>query len=144
MWPNPQFPADLVTFTEEILKGKFQFLYSVNLIFSLRNKSHFMEKIKKNRRGLKLVSSLSWDWKTKCLENFSFFSSFWVIPKITFANSHRIWPFESGNCGKERKKLDEIEYLDNEENSLDKIKSIFQNFWNAFFWNNINNREHKL
>ena len=26
MWPNPQFPADLVTFTEEILNGKFHFL----------------------------------------------------------------------------------------------------------------------
>ena len=26
MWPNPQFPADLVTFTEEILNGK---LYSL-------------------------------------------------------------------------------------------------------------------
>ena len=25
MWPNSQFPADLVTFTEEILNGKFQF-----------------------------------------------------------------------------------------------------------------------
>ena len=61
MWPNPQFPADLVTFTEEILKGKFHFLYSVNLIFSLCNQSHFMEKIMKNRRGLKLVSSLSWE-----------------------------------------------------------------------------------
>ena len=22
MWPNPQFPADLVTFTEEIFNGK--------------------------------------------------------------------------------------------------------------------------
>ena len=28
MWPNPQFPADLVTFTEEILKGKLIFLCS--------------------------------------------------------------------------------------------------------------------
>ena len=144
MWPNPQFPADLVTFTEEILKGKFHFLYSVNLIFSLCNQSRFMEKIMKNRRGLKLVCSLSWDCKTKYLEKCFFFSSFWVIPKITFANSHRIWPFKPGNCGKERKKLDKIEYRDNEENSLDKIKSIFQNFWNAFFWNNINNRGHKL
>ena len=26
MWPNPQFPADLVTFTEEILNGKLHFL----------------------------------------------------------------------------------------------------------------------
>ena len=28
MWPNPQFPADLVTFTEEILNRKLHFLYS--------------------------------------------------------------------------------------------------------------------
>ena len=27
MWPNPQFPADLVTFTEEIINGKVH-LYS--------------------------------------------------------------------------------------------------------------------
>ena len=26
MWPNPQFPADVVTFTEEILDGKLHFL----------------------------------------------------------------------------------------------------------------------
>ena len=32
MWPNPQFPADLVTFTEEILNGKLHFLWGV--IFS--------------------------------------------------------------------------------------------------------------
>ena len=29
MWPNPQFPANLVTFTEEILNGKLHFLCSV-------------------------------------------------------------------------------------------------------------------
>ena len=29
MWPNPQIPADLVTFTEEILNGKLHFLCSV-------------------------------------------------------------------------------------------------------------------
>ena len=28
MWPNPQFPPDLVTFTEEILNGKLHFLCS--------------------------------------------------------------------------------------------------------------------
>ena len=28
MWPNLQFPADLVTFTEEILNGKLHFLSS--------------------------------------------------------------------------------------------------------------------
>ena len=25
MWPDPQFPADLVTFTEEMLNGKLHF-----------------------------------------------------------------------------------------------------------------------
>ena len=29
MWPNPQFPADFVTFTEEILNGKLHFLRDV-------------------------------------------------------------------------------------------------------------------
>ena len=29
MRPNPQFPADLVTITEEILNGKLHFLYMV-------------------------------------------------------------------------------------------------------------------
>ena len=29
MWPNPQFPADLVTFTEETLNGKLHFLCNV-------------------------------------------------------------------------------------------------------------------
>ena len=28
MWPNPQIPADLVTFTEEILNEKLHFLCS--------------------------------------------------------------------------------------------------------------------
>ena len=28
MWPNPQFPADLVMFTEEICNGKLHFLCS--------------------------------------------------------------------------------------------------------------------
>ena len=28
MWPNPQFPADLITFTEEILSEKLPFLCS--------------------------------------------------------------------------------------------------------------------
>ena len=31
MWTNPQFPADLVTFTEEILNGKFHFLCSAKI-----------------------------------------------------------------------------------------------------------------
>ena len=31
MWPNPQFPADLVTFVEEIRNGKLHFSCSGNL-----------------------------------------------------------------------------------------------------------------
>ena len=33
MWPNPQFPADLVTFTEGILNGKLHFLCSIVIYF---------------------------------------------------------------------------------------------------------------
>ena len=32
MWPNPKETVDLVTFTEEIIKGKFQFLCSVYIV----------------------------------------------------------------------------------------------------------------
>ena len=38
MWPNPQFPADLVTFIEEILNGKLHFCavnVNRNLFFKL-------------------------------------------------------------------------------------------------------------
>ena len=34
MWPNPQFPAHLVLFTEEILNGKLHFLYNEGVILS--------------------------------------------------------------------------------------------------------------
>ena len=33
MSPNPQFPADLVTFTEEIVNWKLHFLCSVNISY---------------------------------------------------------------------------------------------------------------
>ena len=34
-------------------------------------------------------------------------------------------PFESGNCGKEWKKLQKLEYLKNEKSFLDEIKKHF-------------------
>ena len=40
--------------------------------------------------------------------------------------STSISPFQSGKCGKEEKKLQKFEYLENENTFLDKIKSIFQ------------------
>ena len=35
MWPNPQFPGDSVTFTEEILNGKLRFLCSAKKMWLL-------------------------------------------------------------------------------------------------------------
>ena len=43
MWPNPQFPVDLVTFTEEIFMENFIFcavLKEVLLIFQIATKVH--------------------------------------------------------------------------------------------------------
>ena len=38
MWPHPQQTVDLVTFTEAILNGKLNFLYSVGCILSAATK----------------------------------------------------------------------------------------------------------
>ena len=44
MWPNPQFPSDLVTFAEETLNGKLHFLCSERIILFRyefdRNRNH--------------------------------------------------------------------------------------------------------
>ena len=65
-------------------------------------------------------------------------SSFGVIAKIASVNlckwihdinySTFICPFISEKCGKEGKKLQKIEYLENEKSFLDEIKNIFQSF----------------
>ena len=34
-------------------------------------------------------------------------------------------PFESGKCGKERKKIQKFEYLENEKSFFDEIKTFF-------------------
>ena len=39
-----------------------------------------------------------------------------------------ICPFESRKCGKEGKKLQKFENLENEKSFFDKIKNIFHNF----------------
>ena len=41
MWPNPQETADLATFPEEILNGKFNFLYSAMTHFNIRDNITF-------------------------------------------------------------------------------------------------------
>ena len=72
-------------------------------------------------------------------------NGFWVILKIISANlcksnygiidySTSFFPFESGKCGKEVKKLQKIEYLENENNFLDGTKNIFYSFWRLIIW----------
>ena len=39
-----------------------------------------------------------------------------------------ICPIKSGKCGKEGKKLQRFEYLENEKSFLDEIKNIFHSF----------------
>ena len=64
---------------------------------------------------------------------------FSVIPKITSANlcklihdiinySTSIFPFKSGRCGKEWRKLQKFEYLENEKSFFNEIKNIFYSF----------------
>ena len=72
-------------------------------------------------------------------------SGFWVILKITSANlcksiydiinySISICPFEFGMCGNKGKKLQKLEYLQNEKSFLDEIKKIFHSFWRPIIW----------
>ena len=55
MWPNPEFPLDLVTFTKEILDGNVHFLYRVNDFENLKN-THVAE------ASAECVSGV-WLWK---------------------------------------------------------------------------------
>ena len=45
---------------------------------------------------------------------------------ISYSTS--ICPLESGGCGKERKKLQKLEYLENEKSFLVETKNIFHSF----------------
>ena len=86
-------------------------------------------------------------------------SRFWITLKIASANlcrpiydiinySTSIFPFESGKCGKEGKKLQKFGYLENWKSFLNEIKNIFHSFWKPIIcWKNknlIKNSGHKL
>ena len=45
--------------------------------------------------------------------------------------SYSTCPFESGKCGKEGKKIQKSEYLENEKSFLDEIRNIFYSFRRA-------------
>ena len=59
MWPNPQLPADLVTFTEEILNGKLHFLCSATNYVnkgSFRLASHGQDNCKKYENSVSILA----------------------------------------------------------------------------------------
>ena len=62
--------------------------------------------------------------------------------------STSICPFVSENSGKEEKKLQNFEYLENEKSFLDEIKHIFHSFSKAVIFqknkNLLKNSRHKL
>ena len=51
MWPSPQFPADLVSFTKENLNGKLQFLCSVIAISGQLHSEAATGGVAQNRRS---------------------------------------------------------------------------------------------
>ena len=50
MWPNPQFPADLVTFTEEILNEKLHFLCRVSKISKVEVHAGYSQRLEYFKR----------------------------------------------------------------------------------------------
>ena len=82
MWPNPQFypqfPADLVTFNEEILNGKLNFLCSAVSLFAVLTKDIY---------GVQMSSFFD---KVPCLllifENSSLVFKFMAISSMLLSN----------------------------------------------------------
>ena len=70
MWPNPQFPAGLVTFTEEILKWKLQFLCRDS---SLRFATFFIVMTRNFLVNFKLIHFLLWTKVPHKSPNFEIF-----------------------------------------------------------------------
>ena len=65
MWPNPQFPANLVTFTGEILDGKLHFFFSDIKKEWIVEELHEISKfhlIFWCRKSLEMQFSLSFGW----------------------------------------------------------------------------------
>ena len=65
-----------------------------------------------------------------------------------FMTSHNIGLFLSGKCGKEGKKLQKFEYLENKKSFFAEMKNTFHRFGRAMIWwknkNLIKNSIHKL
>ena len=62
MWPNPQFPIDLVTYTKEILNAKLYYFGSVNKYdwegINCQSKADSRKKIEKNNITIAFMSCM--------------------------------------------------------------------------------------
>ena len=79
MWPNPQFLADLVTFTEEILNEKCHFLYT-----------DFVDCVKS--QAAKILEGLREKWPSSVFGNFShsaFIAFFWILLNLIIFEKKR-------------------------------------------------------
>ena len=76
MWPNSQFPVDLLTFTEEILNGKLHFLCSAELTVY-----HKFREICCNTQQINTVCHSRW-------ENLKLFEWYSLIHHYPWLNLH--------------------------------------------------------
>ena len=66
MWPNPQFPGDLVTFTEEILNGKLHFFVQCDTTLKYNIWKSLIEKnlqMKVLAYSLNFIAGFNWFWR---------------------------------------------------------------------------------
>ena len=84
MWPKPQFPTDLVTFTKEIFNGKLHFLYNVII---------FQNCINLRVSGTRILAQFcSKNVACKILVVFKFiFTVYKIKPYILFKSSTKIY-----------------------------------------------------
>ena len=119
------------------MEGESLTLKRLTSLFVL-NWDPFNGQIIKNKNDLELVTRFWNKFRKIPLTKFDgvIWSSFWAIPKITSANlsqpindiinySTSICSFESGKCGKERKKFQTFECLEKEKSFFDETKNNF-------------------
>ena len=79
MWPNPKSPADLVTFTEEFLNGKF--LFFVQWMFLQKSTIIDAWQVFKYTSGFNKFSSM----KSEALKNYTLSKTFSSIESNFYA-----------------------------------------------------------
>ena len=90
------------------------------------------------RQKLKFSRSVLFHMKTRVFLKYFVHScsyqTLWVAKRV-YKNSFfgmTLWIWKM--CNEKGKKQQNIEYLKTEKSFVEEIKSIFHNFWNAFFW----------